>query len=305
MTISGVLFVDLDGTLVLDNSFHAFLRSNWELGGRGMRMKLLRTTAMRTSTRRDRVDMKRRVLMAFAELDDARRHRVVTDTLRQMSSTLSKPVVDLIQRWQEADEPVVLATAAPDCYASPFADSLGLTDCLATPGMVGPGWVELFGSAKADRCRQWVAENSAGSNRGATISVVTDHLDDLPLLSLAQQATIQASPEMFSVIQRQLPPGIGVEQLDPVSKQPGGGIWLWFDDQASGPHDQWEVRTILSKHRYALMYCGEGTWRRVRPGDALATAVLRLDCPTPPATRTRAAVAMKRSAIRDRLGVYH
>jgi hypothetical protein len=242
------------------------------------------------------------VLSAFCNTSPVDQDRIVTATLARMRMTLSSPVMARIDGWRAKGGDVVLVTAAPDCYARPLAEELRLTDCLSTPTRVGPNWRELSGSAKADACRRWLElrEDIAGE-----IGVITDHQDDLDLLRLADRAIVQGSTRAFAHIASALGPDVDLAHLDTVSSQDGGGIWLWFDGRPSGPHDRWETKTIMSKHRYALIYTDEGRWERLRPHIDLAKAVRRLDCPETPSVKTQMTIALKRKVIRQQLGIFH
>lgn len=303
--VPGVVFVDLDGTLVLDNSFHLFLWSLWLKGGPRLRMVLIRAAIVRSLTRRDpRTRMKRSILQSFFRSPGDRRQAVVEHTLAKMNPTISRPVLERVSSYREKGWYTVLATAAPECYARPFAQILGLDDCLASPEVECPDdWFELIGARKAEACKAW-AEGVAG-DAPIEIAAMTDHLDDLPLLRLASHVVIQAKPSDSDALIGLLSEQVSHEQIDPVGVDPIGGMWLWINDSPSGPSDGWEVRTILSKHRYALLYHSDMSWRRVLPGQSLQDAATRLDCPRPPRARVRVSVATRRFIVRDLLGVYH
>lgn len=300
-----VLFVDLDGTVVLDNSFHLFLWSIWVHGGTKLRMVLLRAALARLIRVSDgRMRMKRSVLHGFAQAGAGRQSAVVRHTLAKMSRTVSQPVLARTAAYRDDGWLVVLATAAPECYARPFAEILGFDDCLATPPVTDPEeWVELIGMRKAQACRAW-AEALAGSN-SAEVAAISDHREDLPLLQMASRVVIQAPPDDAEWLMSGLPDGTLIDQIDPVNGDENGGMWLWINDRPSGPHDSWEVRTILSKHRYALLYRDNARWSRVLPGHSLERAALRAECPRPPAVRDRMSVAARRIVIRDILGIFH
>jgi phosphoserine phosphatase len=299
-----VLFVDLDGTLVLENSFHTFLRAAWTQGNNRLRAQLLLAVSLRpTGGGSDaRLAMKRRVLSAFSKASSTCQDRIVTVTLARVRMTLSSPVMTTIDAWRAQGGEVVLATAAPDCYARPLAEELKFTDCLASPSRVGPNWRELSGPAKAEACRRWLGlrDDVAGE-----IGVITDHQDDLDLLRLADRAIVQGSTRAFAGIASAVGPDVDLAHLDTVSGQDGGGIWLWFDGRPSGPHDRWEVETIMSKHRYALIYTGDGRWERLLPHTDLDKAVPRVDCPGTPSLTTQMTIAFKRKVIREQLGIFH
>ena len=298
-----VLFVDLDGTLTLDNSFHRFLIALWRHGGPGTRLRILAGFGERVIRRggHSRVRMKRRALLAYGALSPAAKIATRTAVVGDVTRTLSGPVLDIIQCWRRSGGRVVLATAAPDCYSSDVVDAFEFDDLVATPTLVTKDWTETLGVEKARRCREWLTVNAPA----ASVGVVTDHVDDAPLLGDAHFGWVQGSQHDVDKLASRVAPGVRIELIDVETAEDDGGIWLWFDDRPSGPHDVWEIRTILSKHRYALMYVGDGRWSRVRPGDDLEAAVKRRHCPRPPATRERLLIMLRRGVVRDRLGVFH
>ncbi len=300
-----VLFVDLDGTLILDNSYHLFLWSLWVKGGSTLRVALVRASLARLlRSRHGRTRMKRSLLHAFTRTTVDRQRAVLINTLSMMRQTVSRPVIERVSEFRDSGWLTVLATAAPDCYAREFARALEFDACLASPAVTKVSeWVELMGPRKADACRAW-AEAVAGT-ADVEIAVISDHCDDLPLLQMASRVVIQAPPDDAVRIIGGLPVGTLVEQIDPVGPDEAGGIWLWINDRAMGPYDAWEVKTILSKHRYALMYEGDSRWRRVLPGQSLTGAARRVECPLPPTPRDRMSVAARRFIVRDHLGVFH
>jgi phosphoserine phosphatase len=304
-TIPKVLFVDLDGTLVLDNSYHLFLWSIWVAGGWNLRVALVRAALARAFRGGNgRTRMKQCVLHAFAQAGPDRQRVVVRHTLAKMNRTVSRPVLARVSAYRDQGWLVVLATAAPECYARPFAEALGFDDCLATPRVAtSEEWVELMGVQKADSCRAWV--EGVARDTIPEIAVISDHLDDLPLLQMASRVVIQAPPDDAASLIEGLSAETQIEQVDPVGRDEHGGMWLWINDCPAGPYDPWEVETILSKHRYALLYRGDSRWGRVLPGHSLAGAALRVECPRPPAPRDRMSVAARRLIVRDFLGVFH
>lgn len=300
---SNVVFVDLDGTAILDNSYYIFLRSLWLDGGWRERVDLIRALGIRlVFGRAARVSMKRRVARSFAGAEAHRQEAIVGRTLAALRQTISMPVQRRVDEFKRQGWTAILATAALDCYARPLAAELGYEDCLATP-VCGPGadWRELRGDRKAEACRAWSSDHGGAKILTAAIS---DHADDLPLLHDCSHVVIQAKREYAMGLAEKLSGQTLVEILDPTAAEDGGGIWLWFLDAPSGPYDPWEVSTIASKHRYALLYVGDG-WRRLLPGASLGSAVLRVDCPSVPAVKTRLAIAARRVFFRDALGVFH
>ena len=88
---------------------------------------------------------------------------------------------ELLESYQNGDNMIVLATAAPDIYAIRFANKLGINYVCATTkdGQENKGVVKLEGVQKllAD-------ENLILS------AVITDHEDDLPLLQFNRHVRI-------------------------------------------------------------------------------------------------------------------
>ncbi|WP_194093925.1 HAD family hydrolase [Marivivens aquimaris] len=302
-----IVFCDLDGTLVLDNSFHQFLSVIWKNAGAWERFRFLLLLAPRILGQfgGGHEAMKRRTLSWFAAWPDARRRAVIDETLSRLERTTSAPVLTGLARLRDDGAQIILATAAPDLYAAPLAASLGAS-CLATRSSVGPDWHELLGTRKAEAAARLIEADEDPA--GVRVVVLTDHSDDLPLLRLADEAVIQAPTQSFAAMAAELT-ATGARPLlfhiDPLEPQDGGGHWLWIDDRPWGPHDDWEVRTVLSKHRHALLYAGNGQWRRIGPGKPLVPTTLRRDCPRPPGSRARLTTAIRRKILRDAFGIYH
>ncbi len=295
-----VVFCDLDGTLVLDNSFHVFIAAAWAKGGLRQRVTLGCALLPRLLGQLSggHAGMKRRVLTWFSRQPQPWQHNVTQSTLRRLHATLSQPVLAALRRYADAGAKVVLATAAPELYARPLADSIGATDCIATAAY--PDWQEMLAQRKAQACQQWLGTQKA------YVIVLTDHADDLALLGLADEAVIVGPQARWQSLRSQLGPAPpALYHIDTDAGQNHGGYWLWFDDRPSGPHDSWEIKTILSKHRYAQIYQGQGKWRKIGPGMALLPAVTRRDCPRPPSTRKRLMVHINRRVQRDWLGIFH
>jgi phosphoserine phosphatase len=301
-----VVFCDLDGTIVLDNSFHIFISSIW--CGANFKQKLsfslLILTRLLGSASGGHAGFKRRILNWFGEQNSRWKVAVVDRVLRRLKATISEAVMREILSFKEQGAQIVLATAAPDIYARAMGLSIGVDHCIATDGLPGEGWQELVGPAKAEACRLWLETNRTES--GPHIVVITDHRDDLPLMAMADEVVIQAvTSEIASISETLAPHSLKLRPLDVAAAQSDGGYWLWFDDRPKGPLDIWEVYTILSKHRHAQIYEGRGRWRRIGPGNPLAPAVLRRDCPRPPTSRERILIYYRRRLLRDWLGLFH
>lgn len=307
-----VAFCDLDGTLVLDNSFHMFMASAWSEARSSLRISYSMQVLPRIlgSFSGGHAGLKMRVLAWFARQDPEWQTKVVNRTIARLRRTISVPVLQELRHLQNKGARVVLATAAPEIYALAISQEIGAGDCLATSSLTGPNWYELLGEKKADACRDWLRQHIVPNDPGQIIAI-TDHADDLPLLLIAHKVVIQASPRGIEDICGKLKlskPGAytpEVVTIDVFSPQEGGGYWLWFDDRPEGPVDAWEVRMILSKHRYASLYVGDGIWRPIGPGEPLESTGLRRYCPRPPSSQQRLAIYLRRLLIRNWLGIFH
>jgi phosphoserine phosphatase len=248
-----------------------------------------------------RPEMKVKVARMHRRLAAGRGHRVVERTIEGSQRQLSVPVLNLIEDARQRGDWVILATAAPAVYARPLAETLGFDTCLATSAGANEPGEELLGEKKAEAVRKLLADRNL---QRAHLVVVSDHLDDLPLFRMADEYVLHADDLTAALIEQslRLP---ATARLNPVAAEHDGGIWMWFDDRPVGPLDRWEVATVLSKHRYSLIYVGEGRWARVQPGDSLDPAVLRATCPRPPGVRQRVTTSTRRRVVRDRLGIFH
>lgn len=312
-----VVFCDLDGTLVLDNSFHVFLGVCWTLARPTARAALASRLMPRAFGRigGGHVGLKRRVLVWVACQPQEWQDHAVAKTLARLRPTLSAPVLRILEEFRASGARIVLATAAPDLYARPLATQIGADDCLATPSRLTSTWAELLSARKARACAAWL-EQHLPADGPRQIVTITDHPDDLPLLAMSDRVILQASPQVMGAITARLEADMAaagtalprITRIDVLSadeEAEGSGYWLWFDDRPEGPVDIWEVKMILSKHRHTRIYAGDGHWRLIRPGEPITPAVRRRDCPRPPGSRQRLGFHLRRRVMRDWLGLFH
>ena len=302
-----IVFCDLDGTLVLDNSFHIFLAALWTEATPLQRLSLAPALLLRAGGRwtGGHAGMKRRVLDWVLRQPEDWRRRVVDRTVARLRPTLSAPVMAELDAIRARGGRVVLATAAPELYACDMARIVGAEACIATTRLAGP-FRELIRETKAEACRDWLFRQG-DDGIACHVTVISDHPDDVPLLAMADRLVVQAPSRRYAEILAALPPAPGrvCIHLDPVAGQEEGGYWLWFDDRPCGPIDRWDLHMILSKHRHALIYSGGGKWRRIGPGQPVEPAARRVDCPLPPSSGHRLRAHLGRRVIRDWLRIYH
>ena len=135
--------------------------------------------------------MKRRILRIAAENCGEEDLRGFAESLK---SCLRPEVMTLIKDFMQEGGVVVLATAAPAVYALPFAGILGIPYCEATQysGSSAPSTSD-FEECRGDVKRMRVERLARGRNLRIEC-VLTDHHEDLPLLSLPNIERILVTP---------------------------------------------------------------------------------------------------------------
>jgi phosphoserine phosphatase len=178
--VDRVLAVDLDGTLVTTNTFPHFVRfllghlsrrRRWSDGGRVVAALLARKVL-----RRPHQHLKGVVCDVAANVD---RVKVRSWADRLLDRHLNPEVAELVRTW---DATKVLATSAPEPYASVIGDALGF-DAVHGSRLVAGELVENVGHEKAMRLRKLVP--------GLVDTAVTDdeYLDG-PMLAMAQRRLV-------------------------------------------------------------------------------------------------------------------
>ena len=158
--------VDLDGTLLRGNSLHEYIRCGLRHGSAAVRLRIAVALALRRLRLSSHLAMKRRVLRAIHP--DA----AFADDFRRCIAAMRRPQVEaLIKAHQDAGGIVLLATAATELYIPLIweGDSVSTdADCA----------VECRCEEKLRRVLGY-----ARSHGTELKAVVTDHPDDLPLLT--------------------------------------------------------------------------------------------------------------------------
>lgn len=279
---AGVVFVDLDGTLTLGNTFHALLRAAICHGSGVLRAQLFWAIVRRAViSKYGRVRMKQDILVAIA-VSGAR--QVIVDSVKtHVMDHLSSPILAHLAGYRSRGWRVVLATAAPDLYAESISQEMGFDDCLCTRTFQPDAlWVELSGVAKGAACQDWLAHSEMA--KSPMVVAMTDSMDDLPLLALCQEVVLQGAPDLLGGIRAALGPGVAVHECDTQSSEPGGGTWLWYEDVPHGPLSDLELRNLLRAGRGRhLIYAEPGHWVRVSPRRLSRVRPLaRVSSPMPP-----------------------
>ncbi len=170
-----LMAVDLDGTLITGNSLHEYIRCGLRHSSIWVRVCLVALLAARRLRLISHLAMKRRVLALIKPDDEFK-----ADLTSRVRCMVRHSVMEEIERHQAGGGTVLLATAAPETYV-PLIWS-GDYVCSDRRSEV-----ECRGEEKLRRVLRFADDT------GVRLSVViTDHPDDMPLLSYPGVARILA-----------------------------------------------------------------------------------------------------------------
>lgn len=184
--------VDFDGTLIEGNSLIMFIVYSFRLLVRRGRFSdswgVFRAVVERKIRRISHREMKFRILSVL--------HKVLSEEdiqgfVQLLVKKVNPKVKQIIDDASSCGQTIILATAAPDIYISKFAACQGLDYFIATD-MTDDirRYKESRGEIKKER-----VEKLVDSLRGEVSTVITDHLDDIPLLLYCKGANMVVSPD--------------------------------------------------------------------------------------------------------------
>lgn len=189
------LVIDLDGTLLHTNTFRDYLSYCGRCSLHAFRWDLSLSIAFWVGLRKLRIvshaTMKRH-LMQRTVLFMQRKSRL-DDFVEEELLLVNPQVKAEVERYRNRGHLLVLATAAPSFYAKAIADDFRLDACVGTllPSEVMNGdWQENKGEEKVHTLLHFLQQHGASLD-----TVITDHHDDLPLLSVnAQGSNLLVNP---------------------------------------------------------------------------------------------------------------
>lgn len=205
MKAKGVV-IDLDGTLLLGNSFERYyfflLRRAFQEGRLLCLLRLLALLLGRKLRFYSHSCFKQRVLMQKGL--DEQQLQIFVDTLVK---EVNPEVLELYKDYRSRDYYTCLATAAPLVYARIIGDKFGFDAVCATASVNGNyadgSWVENIRENKLAYVDSFLAR------KGVSIDVViTDHHDDLPLIKRAKESSIMVAPSAETIrflVQHEVP----------------------------------------------------------------------------------------------------
>lgn len=192
-TLGHCIVVDLDGTLLRGNSLHLFIK--YLLARLLSRLSLLSVAKIFGLLVARKLHLISHVAMKHPL------HRLgatvmtdgeVQDFARSLLPKIDKKLYSRLVDMKTANgAQLILSTAAPDIYVSHFVDHLGEIDSwLATPLSASRAdYIENRSDVKLTRTLDY-----ANCNHLKIIAVVTDHDDDLPLLTLPDIRRLLVTP---------------------------------------------------------------------------------------------------------------
>jgi phosphoglycolate phosphatase-like HAD superfamily hydrolase len=115
---------------------------------------------------------------------------MIETVVSEICANANRNVIELLEKCRAEGFTTVLATAAPGLYAEKVASEFGFDFCVATPLPVKKhSWEEMRGTVKRDAVLSLLA------NRSCELTIaVSDHSDDIPLLTAARQPLLVTSP---------------------------------------------------------------------------------------------------------------
>lgn len=199
-TLTPVVVVDLDGTLVDVNTFTRYIlfaakRLMWRFKPIAV-AKIVAAAVSRKMRRIPHSEMKRRILcltQPYMTDDDIR------ELTKKLLHRINPSVLNELEGYRSRGYLILLATAAPQLYAGSIATAMHFDGCVATQDFFSDdeSWHENVGEAKLASVCDYL------SSCGGQVSVVmTDHHDDLPLLryNTGKNLLVNPSPKTLTTL---------------------------------------------------------------------------------------------------------
>ena len=170
-----LVIVDLDGTLYSINTFEAWIlfylkdsvkAGRWRVAGSLIWFGVLRKLRLISHEM-----LKRKVIALSADIDK----KILNGFVDHLQQYRNKSVVDAF--LSIFADFLVLATAAPDFYASELVKDLGFDRCITTRSELSNQWCECRGQEKLRRTAEAIE-----LRQFKQIIFFTDHDEDLPLM---------------------------------------------------------------------------------------------------------------------------
>ncbi|GAA4815680.1 haloacid dehalogenase-like hydrolase [Litoribaculum gwangyangense] len=181
-----VLVFDLDGTLFKINTFHYFIKYLLVSFVKGFKIALFFKLSLAVLSRlfSTHAKMKYNVLLLLKNRDDIDYNAFVNSITKKKNQISAVNISNF--------DLTILATAAPSCYANIIAKNEGFDICFGTNFPNGK-FNLAFENSKNNK-KENVLKYLKSQNINKINTLVTDHIDDLPLMRLASKNLI-VSPD--------------------------------------------------------------------------------------------------------------
>lgn len=178
-----LVIVDLDGTLYSINTFEAwilfYLKESLKAGRWRVAALLIWFGVLRKLRLISHEMLKRKVI----KLSIGAHENVLDGFIRLLEQYQNKCVIAAFRAIDARTN--ILATAAPDFYASKLSGNADFQMKVMTSSLIGSGWADCRGREKVTQVTQHV-------DLGAFDEIIffTDHFDDIPLMKISSRVVL-------------------------------------------------------------------------------------------------------------------
>ena len=192
------IVIDLDGTLFNTNTFEKYIifvcicaLRNFDFYTAFSLPLLVILRKIRLISTHER--LKYLILKSSKKYSNEEKMQELVKKLRKFENS---KVVALMGQYRSEGYSMMLSTAAPEVYAKIVASSYGFDCYRASEIPLGKDWRENVNKRKRDNTLNSLKEN------GCELSVlITDHYDDLPLLSMPKELNYVVNPSQKTLQQ--------------------------------------------------------------------------------------------------------
>ena len=181
------VIIDLDGTLIYENTFKEFLKF---IGIEAIKVFRLDIALVRKMRFISHKNMKFHVLKISQSLTTVKKMEYFS---KRLLAGINTCVIEKVEYYKQNGYSIYLSTAAPICYAKWIGKHLRFNGVLATP-MPCDKWEENVREKKKDNTLAYLIHQNASLE-----ILLTDHYDDVPLLSVPKERNYIVNPSLKTI----------------------------------------------------------------------------------------------------------